>query len=346
MTCSYPTISADNRSTYRYPKTDQPDTQTTIRTSYDKQATISGTAQSSPFHDSPERTRYTGGSFGGLGNFGLRASLAHAALGRTHEDEARPQGDRATFGTANAIDNEDTEDPPRPPAALNALAASTEVHLHVPIELYTRNPTQDARRWLGRFDREVQRQGLNTPSGWLTEFNCMLDGEAATWADTDARLSRILVEDSIARATRVTVQEVRTAFLERWKRTVPDRSNPIPNIQGLKQSDHETLRQYYLRALGLLRTAGGEDTNDPQSPAAASLLELTVDRFLSGIKDNNLRLRVMQFSGITTASRTLEAALSQAEVGRNQLLAEERMREEIRKDQELMILRQMATAVL
>jgi hypothetical protein len=67
------------------------------------------------------------------------------------------------------------------------------------IPLFSGALGQDARRWMGRFKREVHKGNdtLNC-ADWLDEFNCALKGDAAEWADTDYQVSNLLTDESIS----------------------------------------------------------------------------------------------------------------------------------------------------
>jgi len=205
---------------------------------------------------------------------------------------------------------------------------------------------QDARRWMGRFEREVHRgNDALTCADWLEEFNCALEGEAAEWADTDYQVSNLLTDDSIASATTQTMESVRKAFLDRFKRTVMEKRNPIPDIQELKQLPEESVRQYYHRALTLLHMAGGEDEPNHASAAIKSLMQLTKERFIAGLRDTKLRILLLRHPNSTSA-QTLAGALADAEACHRQIQAEARMEEEIRKEAELALYRQMASDIM
>lgn len=205
-------------------------------------------------------------------------------------------------------------------------------------EVFSGSAGQDARRWIGRFDREFARNLGATPADWLDLFNCALEGEAADWADSDYQVSGLLSVDQIHLGTRETAAIVRAAFLERFKRSVVERKNPIPDIQELRQQPGESIRQYYNRALTLLHMAGGEDSPQHASAAIQSLMQLTKERFIAGMSNPELRLRLMRHPNQTSA-QTLAGALADAEACQKSIQLEERMMEEIRKDTELLMLR-------
>jgi hypothetical protein len=141
------------------------------------------------------------------------------------------------------------------------------------------------------------------------------------------------------------VDLVRKAFLDHFKRTVIGKRNHIPDIQELKQHPDESVRQYYHRALTLLHMAGGEDEPNHPSVAIKSLMQLTKERFVAGLRDTKLRILLLRHPNSTSA-QTLAGALADAEACQRQIQAEARMEEEIRKEAELALYRQMAADVM
>ncbi|KEQ83932.1 hypothetical protein M438DRAFT_335659 [Aureobasidium pullulans EXF-150] len=217
---------------------------------------------------------------------------------------------------------------------------------HAIIESFSGSDKQDAKRWLGRFERELHRTGTNTPLIWLQEFNYSLEGEAAEWADTDYQVSSILSNDAIDEHNAAHYATmVRNAFLERFKRVASEQRNPIPDIQELKQGPGETLRQYYQRAFTLLCMAGGEDDPNHASVSVRSLVQLTKERFLAGLVNHDLRLRLIRLPS-QTASQTLGGVLADAEACIRQMNVEKKWQEESERESQRLVLHEFATNMM
>lgn len=82
------------------------------------------------------------------------------------------------------------------PGTSNNSGPIHEQAVYMPVtEVFSGSAGQDARRWIGRFDREFARNLGATLADWLDLFNCALEGEAADWADSDYQVSGLLSVD-------------------------------------------------------------------------------------------------------------------------------------------------------
>ena len=208
------------------------------------------------------------------------------------------------------------------------------------MECFYGTEDESARRWIQRFERErgirADEEKLS-PEEWLIEFNILLKGEAADWADTDPSVKGILLDEGMEVATEVHVKAVRDAFLERFKRPEEIRK-PIPDIQSMMQERGESFHKYYQRALDLLKKAGGTDRAENMNPAAESLLGLSVDKFVTGLEDSKLRMRMMKYPFEPRCS--LYGAYERVKIEERLFRAKKEAEKSAKKDEELIVLRQ------
>ena len=223
--------------------------------------------------------------------------------------------------------------------------------LRNPVEPFSGKSTQNAARWLRKFQKE---RGYNpdgtplSPAEWLEEFDILMSDVAATWCDKTPKVKKLFTDDGLASATQAQVDELKRLFLARFKPEDEDEpSNPIPDIQMLKQEKEESLEKYYHRALDLLVAAGGSDRSEgvELEMSAISLLDLTIDRFVAGLEDPTLRLRMLRHVGEST-TRSLRSAYLQAGKEIKYLKAEKEQLSEMKKDAELAILRRLKDGFL
>lgn len=192
------------------------------------------------------------------------------------------------------------------------------------LETFTETTDQNALRWLRKFSRERGFDHQNdpmAPSEWLEEFDILLAREAATSADKDPVIKELLSDQGINNATDEQVETLKEMFLKRFEPIEEeDTRNPTPDIQTLKQEKDEPVEKYYRRAHDLLIATGGHDrsllnnTNGQMSAAVLSLLNLTIDRFVSGLADPMLRLRMLRHVGESLSTRTLKSVFLQTEM--------------------------------
>ena len=208
------------------------------------------------------------------------------------------------------------------------------------MECFYGTEDESARRWIQRFERErgmkVDGEKLS-PEEWLIEFNILLKGEAADWADNDPLVKSILLDEGMEVATEVHVKTVKDAFIERFKRPEEIRK-PIPDIQSMMQEKNESFHKYYQRALDLLKKAGGTDRAENMNPAAESLLGLSVDKFVTGLEDSKLRMRMMKYPFEPRCS--LYGAYERVKIEERLFKAKKEAEKAAKKDEELIVLRQ------
>ncbi|SMR62478.1 unnamed protein product [Zymoseptoria tritici ST99CH_1E4] len=147
-------------------------------------------------------------------------------------------------------------------------------------------PDEDARRWMAKFDR-LQSDAGASPANWLTDFDMSMAKAAADWSDKE--LAEYWGGD-----TQADVDAVKAAFLRKWKKTVNalDARSASQQINNLMQGN-ESMEEYYARATSLLRKAKGEDSSTATGPAA-TLLGMAIDGFIKGIKDDDLKIALLQ----------------------------------------------------
>lgn len=210
-------------------------------------------------------------------------------------------------------------------------------------EVFTAAEGQDAKRWLTKLVRDLRLDGLDTPEDFIEEFNCSLGGDPAHWANNDFG-----VKDILKKTEGITEEDVTTIkreFLETWYEEDEETDDVVTQIEALKQAPDETLRAYYLRTAGLLRQTHTEDS-ERATGSAKSLLELTTKRFSRGLHHAELRLRMNRIPAPERGQvRTLKNTWEKAQTCMRQIESEEEMLAAIRKDEELEMLRKMASVV-
>ncbi|SMR65001.1 unnamed protein product [Zymoseptoria tritici ST99CH_3D1] len=186
------------------------------------------------------------------------------------------------------------------------------------IKRFKGTPEDDARRWLSLFDRQNQIAQA-TPARWLKDFDMMMDLAAADWSNDE--LQEYVESDTITEAT---VETVRNLLLQKFKRptTAVDARSAIQQINNLAQMSDEKLSDYHGRTASLLRKVKGED-NANATGVGASMLMMTIDAFLKGLHNPELRLILSRES-----PSTLQAALEKAEAAQRQMEVEARLKRE------------------
>ena len=215
------------------------------------------------------------------------------------------------------------------------------------MDCFTGDGSRNARRWIQRFERErgADEDGRpKQPFDWLEEFNILLDGDAADWADTDPFVKEILSDDGMEVATASQVDTVKKSFLERFRKPEEARRNPIPEIQSMRQEPEESLHKYYQRALSLLKSAGSHDKTENMDPARSSVLDLAIDCYVNGIRDPTLRIKMIKYPAKT--SRSLLGAFNKAEVEAKLMKAEKEVINSMKSEAERTLLRKMKEHIL
>lgn len=215
------------------------------------------------------------------------------------------------------------------------------------MDCFIGNGSQNARRWLQRFERERGADEDGSPKqsfDWLEEFNILMDGEAADWADSDPFVKVILSDEGMETATASQVDTVKKSFLERFRKPEEARRNPIPEIQAMKQEQNESLHKYYQRALSLLKSAGSHDKTESMDPAKSSVLDLAIDCYVSGIRDPTLRIKMIKYPAKPT--RYLLGAFNKAEVEAKLMKAEKEVIDSMKSEAERTLLRKMKEHIL
>ncbi|KAI9756640.1 MAG: hypothetical protein M1815_003181 [Lichina confinis] len=197
---------------------------------------------------------------------------------------------------------------------------ATTIVVRGEVEPFKGEPSQNAVRWLRRFQsqHQIDLTGREiSPAAWLCAFDSYLVDEAAAWADKTPIVREMLAEGAVDSATAEDVAKVKCKFLERFQ--PPETTGiggAIQSLLNLKQGDAESLDAYYTRTLSLLLETGGCD--DPEGkepdPRTDTLLPVAIERFISGLQDNMLGLKMRYQCIITDDSlrdvyrQTLETA--------------------------------------
>lgn len=213
------------------------------------------------------------------------------------------------------------------------------------VEYFTGANGQSAVRWLRMFTRErVTKKDGNPVSAplWLEEIDGHLAGEAAKWTDQTPAIRHLLNENTIDQRTEADVVTFKNLFLDYFQgepETPPE--NTISQIQSLSQFSAESLITYHRRTSGLLVAAGGKDiqTGTVLEPLARSVLDLTIDRFINGLFNFQLRLRMLKY--IVDPSRSLKGAYLRAAGELKQVEAEQDLLKNMRAAKKLELWRSM-----
>ncbi|KAK5122031.1 hypothetical protein LTR85_004277 [Meristemomyces frigidus] len=179
----------------------------------------------------------------------------------------------------------------------------------------------------------LKRAGTTDLREILDEFNSLLSGDLAKWADQDHRVKELLKDDY--EATADDVKTVKDAFIEHWYDEEEETPDVIADIQNLKQKGEESLRQYYNRAAAMFRTAGGEDSPEPATQALRSLSKLATRAFKKGLHQEELRTRMMRLADPDNGKvRTLLSTYEKAEASMRLIRDEQQMAENSKKEKE------------
>lgn len=163
--------------------------------------------------------------------------------------------------------------------------------------------TGAARRWLRILKEELA--GPLSPGTWLERADARLDGRAASWAERTPEIICIFSDKGIENAT----VEDKNKFVQLLLQEFPgDSCNVITGEQAssglssLSQKEDEDLYTYYRRTEALLRGIHGKDrvTNNGTdtiilSPPEQYLLKDTIMKYILGIRDLDLRLRIVEY---------------------------------------------------
>lgn len=119
--------------------------------------------------------------------------------------------------------------------------------------------------------------------------------------------------------------------------------NAIPQIQSLCQAPTESLLIYHRRVSGLLTAAGGKDITGanvpPLEPSVRSILDLAIDRYINGLANMPLRLRMLRYTA--DPNRSLRGAYMVAKTEMKQMLAEKDLLHNMKAHKELELWRRM-----
>ena len=219
------------------------------------------------------------------------------------------------------------------------------------IENFLGTDGQSAVRWLRRFTRErvTKRDGSHVSAPlWLEEVDGYLGGEAEIWADRTPAIRELLNENTLDRKTDNDVATFKRLFLDHFQTTTDAPfENTIPQIQSLCQAPSESLLIYHRRASGLLIAAGGKDITDvsllPLEPSVRSILDLTIDRYINGLVDMSLRLRMLRYTA--DPRRSLKGAYMMTEAEMKQMGAEKDLLHSLKAEKELELWRRVKTTM-
>lgn len=163
--------------------------------------------------------------------------------------------------------------------------------------------TGAARRWLRILKEELA--GPLSPGTWLERADARLDGRAASWAERTPENICIFSDKGIENAT----VEDKNTFVQLLLQEFPGDSRNVITDEGasrelssLSQKEDEDLYTYYRRTEALLRGIHGKDrvTNNGTdtiilSPLEQYLLKDTIMKYILGIRDLDLRLRIVEY---------------------------------------------------
>lgn len=221
------------------------------------------------------------------------------------------------------------------------------------VENFTGSDGQSAVRWLRRFTRErvTRKDGsLVTAPVWLEEIDGHLGREAERWADCTPAIRNLLNENTLDKQTAESITMFKKLFLDHFQvETVAPFENAIPQIQSLCQMLIESLLIYHRQALGLLIAAGGKDipgtgtVPHPLEPSVRSILDLAIDRYINGLSNMQLRLRMLRY--VANPNRSLRGAYMVAEVETKQMLAEKDLLYNMKSEKKLELWRRMKTTM-
>jgi len=207
-----------------------------------------------------------------------------------------------------------------------------------------------ASRWLLKLTHDFKTARLYPPSPelFLESIEMLFHGEAAKRLDSTPRIRRI-VEDRDT-ATDTEVEEVKNWMQEEFPKEISDtvEENLQSEIEHLGQNETESLQNYYLRTVNILRRAHGKDRPRPAntdtrlSGLEEVMLDTMVSAFVKGLRDNRVRRSSLEKDAATAGSlwrsyeivqatqRSLEL-LDQIEHERNEKLKMAKMEELLSK---------------
>ena len=176
-----------------------------------------------------------------------------------------------------------------------------------------------ASRWLRVLEEELPDQ--LSPVTWLKRADARLDGRAAAWAERTPEVIRILSERTIGNAT----AEDKDMFIRLLSQEFPgNQSNVITEerasteLSSLTQKEDEDHYTYYRRIEVLLTGIAGRDrvTHDGENAvilnrAEQHILKDTITKFIFGLRDPDLRLRMIEYR--VEPARSLYGAFKKAE---------------------------------
>ena len=157
--------------------------------------------------------------------------------------------------------------------------------------------TSNVRRWIRNIREEIGDDA--SPSRWMIAMDMRLRGEAARWA-TRADIKAMLEDDAVDSATETDVKRFQELLSEEFPEpNQEDITEQAENdIRTLKQGE-DTFHDYYKRTTRIMHNLGGKDVG-PSRPESSLdrvskyLLRDVINRFKSGLKDMELRKRLVE----------------------------------------------------
>ncbi|KAK1060542.1 hypothetical protein LTR74_011786 [Friedmanniomyces endolithicus] len=192
------------------------------------------------------------------------------------------------------------------------------------LEPFTGAKGQDVGRWLARLARMLKKEDAGySNDDYMQELNVHLDRAAAVWADKNYRVKNIIGKTE--NVTDEEVAEVKDVFRGHWQ-LKGETTNAIPALHRLHQEPGE-------------RGAASE----PDSAAVSSIQEVATNRFIDGLNNTELQLRMLRMphSGVRTLRGVLDDVESQVRImGR-----EKEVMEAGKQKQEVEVLREVAIRI-
>ena len=199
----------------------------------------------------------------------------------------------------------------------------------------------EAKRWIRVLKEELQ--DVTSPGAWLEAADSRLSGEAAKWANKTPTIRNMLKDSYIDNATNEDIRKFKELIISRFDPDDPDEEvDSMPMLQSLAQKSDEEIMEYYRRTKDLLLAVGGRDRknqNDELSPLERSVLDLTIDRYINGLKDPDLSIRLLRYTA--DPSRSLRGATNLAQAEARQLKAEEQRANQLREKREFELLKDL-----
>lgn len=164
--------------------------------------------------------------------------------------------------------------------------------------------------------REIGTENIGE---WLESVDARLEGAAAHWADRTVEIRDILSDEGITKANEATKQRFIVLLKRKFSPEIfeDERTNEAEELKTLHQGKEETIHNYYRRTLDLFEALGGRDTPEissmePLGKAEQYLLSETIAKFIHGLSNFELRIKMMEY--IAESNISLSGAYKKASI--------------------------------